>query len=264
MTTDVKADLTFATGARSDTGRVRDHNEDSMLAQPQSGVWVVADGMGGHEAGDFASQTIVGQIATVGRASSAPDLQARFMERLTIANDQIRARSEELGGATIGATLVALLVHEEKFACIWSGDSRIYLMRDGVLQQVTQDHTEVQELLNSGAITPQEADDWPRKNVITRAIGVTHDPNTDETYGTLEEGDMFLLCSDGLTEHIEDHELPELLNAGSPQDKCDRLVDLTLERGAKDNVTVIVVECEPRARTVSPSTTDPLDWLAGD
>lgn len=263
MNTDAKAEFTFSTGAASDTGRVRDHNEDSMLAQPKSGVWVVADGMGGHEAGDFASQTIVAQIATVGRASSAPDLQARFMERLTMASDDIRSRSEELGGATIGATLVALLVHEEKFACIWSGDSRIYLMRDGVLQQVTQDHTEVQELLNSGAITPQEAADWPRKNVITRAIGVTDDPNTDETYGNLEAGDLFLLCSDGLTEHIDDQELPDLLQGGTPQDKADRLIELTLERGAKDNVTVIVVECEHRARTVQP-TTDPLDWLAGD
>lgn len=263
MTLGSDTQFTFSTGSSSDTGRVRDHNEDSMLAQPQSGVWVVADGMGGHEAGDFASQTIVAQIATVGRASSAPDLQARFMERLTFANDQIRDRSEELGGATIGATLVALLVHEEKFACIWSGDSRIYLKRDGVLQQVTQDHTEVQELLNSGAITPHEAAEWPRKNVITRAIGVTEDPSTDETYGTLEAGDLFLLCSDGLTEHVADHELPELLSDGSPQDKCDRLVSLTLERGAKDNVTVIVVECEPRARTLAPGD-DPLDWLAGD
>ena len=254
--------FTFETGAASHTGVVRDHNEDSFLAKPESGVWVVADGMGGHEAGDFASQAITEGIASIGKPASAPDLQARFMERLTRAHGKIIEKSHELGGATIGATLVALLAHEELFACIWSGDSRIYLLRDGQYSQVTSDHTEVQELLNSGAITAEQAEHWPRKNVITRAIGVSPTPNTDETFGSIQSGDLFLLCSDGLTEHVEDHEMAEALAAHAPQAACDALIETTLSRGARDNVTVVVVRCDARARetTITP---DPLDWTQG-
>ncbi|SDX63534.1 PP2C family protein-serine/threonine phosphatase [Litoreibacter albidus] len=252
----------YETGAGTDTGVVRDHNEDSYLSKPDSGVWVVADGMGGHEAGDFASQAIVEKISSIGRPASAPDLQARFMERLTRAHGVIVEQSQALGGATIGATLVALLVHEELFACIWSGDSRIYLLRDGQYRQVTTDHTEVQELLNSGAITEEQAEHWPRKNVITRAIGVSSSPNTDETFGSLQAGDVFLLCSDGLTEHVEDHEMASVLASHEPQAACDALIQTTLSRGARDNVTVIVVRCNARPQdTVAGD--DPLDWTQG-
>ncbi|MEP3348226.1 MAG: protein phosphatase 2C domain-containing protein [Litoreibacter sp.] len=252
----------YETGAGSDTGVVRDHNEDSYLTKPESGVWVVADGMGGHEAGDFASQTIVERISSIGRPASAPDLQARFMERLTRAHDLIVEQSQALGGATIGATLVALLAHEDLFACIWSGDSRIYLLRNGEFNQVTRDHTEVQELLNSGAITEEQAEHWPRKNVITRAIGVSQSPNTDETFGSLEAGDVFLLCSDGLTEHVEDHEMATVLKSHDPQAACDALIETTLSRGARDNVTVIVVRCSARPQNPVEAE-EPLDWTQG-
>lgn len=252
----------YETGAGSDTGVVRDHNEDSYLSKPESGVWVVADGMGGHEAGDFASQAIVEKISSIGRPASAPDLQARFMERLTRAHDVIVEQSQALGGATIGATLVALLVHEELFACIWSGDSRIYLLRDGEFRQITTDHTEVQELLNSGAINAEQAEHWPRKNVITRAIGVSSHPNTDETFGSLQAGDTFLLCSDGLTEHVEDHEMATALASADPQAACDALIETTLSRGARDNVTVIAVRCTARPQ-VSVADGEPLDWTQG-
>lgn len=254
--------FTYETGAGSDTGVVRDHNEDSYLSKPESGVWVVADGMGGHEAGDFASQAIVERISSIGRPASAPDLQARFMERLTRAHDVIVEQSQALGGATIGATLVALLVHEDLFACVWSGDSRIYLLRDGQFRQVTTDHTEVQELLNSGAITAEQAEHWPRKNVITRAIGVSSSPNTDETFGSLQEGDVFLLCSDGLTEHVEDHEMASVLASHDPQAASDALIQTTLSRGARDNVTVIVVRCSARQQDPAAAS-GPLDWTQG-
>ena len=238
--------FTYNIGAGSDTGIVRDENEDSYLSKPESGVWVVADGMGGHDAGDFASQAIVDHISLIGRPESAPDLQARFKERLTRAHNVIVEQSEELGGATIGATLAALLVYGDTFTCIWSGDSRIYLMRDGQLRQVTIDHTEVQELLSSGAITEEQAQHWPRKYVITRAIGVMSKPNTDETFGSLQAGDVFLLCSDGLTEHVEDHEMASILASHEPQAACDAMIQTTLSRGAHDNVTVIVVRCSTR------------------
>ncbi len=247
----LEAPFLFETGAASDTGRVRNHNEDSFLTQPDSGVWVVADGMGGHHAGDFASRAIVESVASVGMPVSAPDLQARFMDRILRAHQTIQAQSQRLNGATVGATLVGLLSFDRHFACIWSGDSRIYLLRGGHFAQVTVDHTEVNELLRTGAITQDQAATWPRRNVITRAIGVHDLPMTDERSGVLMDGDTFLLCSDGLTEHVEDHEMADTLAQMGAQAACDSLVALTLTRGAKDNVTVLVVRFRDRT-TVQP------------
>ncbi|WP_421701046.1 PP2C family protein-serine/threonine phosphatase [Aliiroseovarius sp.] len=235
--------FTFLTAQATDVGRVRTVNEDSFLSRPESGLWVVADGMGGHAAGDFASQTIVRELYSVGLPGSADDFQARFMERLGRANDQILDHSAELNQGTIGATLVALLVAGQDYACIWSGDSRIYRLRAGELEQQTRDHTEVQALLDAGSITPEEAETWPRKNVITRAIGVSPSPECDVMGGRLALGDRFLLCSDGLTGHVSDAEIAEILADPSPQAACDQLIALTLERGARDNVTVIVLYC---------------------
>ncbi len=239
--------FSFQTGQATDVGLVREHNEDSHLSRPDFGIWVVADGMGGHEAGDFASQTIVDEIASVGVASSAQDLQARFLERLSRAHARIQAHALAMGNGTVGATVVALLVFEDAYACIWSGDSRVYLMRDGALSRQTLDHTEVQELLTAGAITPAEAEAWPRKNVITRAIGVSESPRCDVVTGQLADGDTFLLCSDGLTEHLSDPEIAARMEADHPQTVCDALMALTLERGARDNVTTLAVRCHERA-----------------
>ena len=243
----IEAPFTFETGAASDTGRVRDHNEDAYLALPDAGVWLVADGMGGHSAGDFASQAIAQSVASLGRPVSAPDLQARFMDRILRAHQAIQGQSQKLNGATVGATLVALLTYDQHFACIWSGDSRIYLLRAGQFTQVTEDHTEVNELLRNGSITPEQALTWPRRNVITRAIGVHDLPLTDERSGVLADGDTFLLCSDGLTEHITDAEMAAALAQMGAQAACDALVQLTLQRGARDNVTVLVVRCRANA-----------------
>jgi serine/threonine protein phosphatase PrpC len=261
----IEAPFLFETGAASDTGKVRNHNEDSFVAIPDAGVWVVADGMGGHQAGDFASRSIVESAASVGRAVSAPDLQARFMDRILRAHQTIQAQSARLNGATVGATLVALLSFDRHFACIWSGDSRIYLLRQGQFIQVTVDHTEVNELLRTGSITPEQAETWPRKNVITRAIGVHDRPMTDERSGVLADGDVFLLCSDGLTEHVHDHEMADTVSRFDAQGACDALVEMTLARGAKDNVTVVVVRCRDRmlAQKTPQTSPAPLGYHAG-
>ena len=234
----------FMTAAVTHPGRVRDHNEDRYLTMPAQGVWLVADGMGGHYGGEIAASLIVEHVQSIGRASSAPDLQARFVDRITAANAAIQRHSRETHGATIGATIAALLTFDNHFACVWSGDSRVYLWRDGELTQVSRDHTEVQELLDTGAITPEEAENWPRKNVITRAVGVRAQPQLDHVYGTLRDRDRFVICSDGLTGHVEDHEIAATLQGTTPQAACDALLDLTLQRGASDNVTIVVVRCE--------------------
>jgi protein phosphatase len=245
MTTNHNEHFTFETGQATDVGCLREVNEDNFLSRPDYGLWVVADGMGGHAAGDFASLTIVKELNSVGVPASDEDLKARFMDRLSRANDLIIAHAAELNTGTVGATVVSLLVHEDQYSCIWSGDSRVYLLRNGQLAQQSRDHTEVRALLDAGSITAEEAENWPRKNVITRAIGVTSRPQCDMISGKLAEGDVFLLCSDGLTEHIEDVEIAEILQKVPPQMACDALIEETLKRGARDNVTVVVMRCLP-------------------
>ncbi|WP_208454630.1 PP2C family protein-serine/threonine phosphatase [Jannaschia marina] len=231
----------FDAAALTDRGRVRDHNEDAALSRPDLGLFVVADGMGGHAAGDFASEVIVEAAASVGVASSIDDLEARFLERLQRAHLDVVARGEALG-ATVGATVVALLVHEDDWACVWSGDSRAYRLRDGELRQLSRDHTEVAELVARGAITAEEAETWPRRNVITRAVGVGAEVECDRVGGRVEAGDVFLLCSDGLTEHIRDGRIAAVLSQPAPAEAISyELIEATLDAGATDNVTCVVV-----------------------
>ncbi|MFN3145137.1 MAG: PP2C family protein-serine/threonine phosphatase [Paracoccaceae bacterium] len=237
--------FSFVSAQATDVGCRREINEDSYLSRPDCGLWVVADGMGGHAAGDFASQSIVQELNSVGMAGSAEDLEARFQERLLRANSQILDHAQSLGRGTIGATLVALLTHGDQYTCIWSGDSRIYLLREGRLIRCTHDHTELQALLDAGSITPEDAKNWPRRNVITRAIGVAPVPQTERVEGTLMLNDRFLLCSDGLTEHLDDLEIAQIVSMGSPRDACQELIGETLARGARDNVTVLTVDVEP-------------------
>lgn len=236
--------FSFETGALSDTGRVRAHNEDSIGAFPDIGVWAVADGMGGHAAGDVASDLIVEELGSLGIAVSAQDQRARVLERLDRAHYRIleHARTNQLG--TVGATIAALLIHDAEFSCIWAGDSRIYLLRDGQLTALTQDHSEVAQLVASGVMSEAEARHVPGRNVITRAIGIGEEAQPEIAGGVIKPGDRLLLCSDGLTEHLDNSELAEILNVARPAPElARRLIDLTLERGAKDNVSVIVLDC---------------------
>ena len=226
----------------SHAGRVRELNEDRYLVKSESGVFAVADGMGGHEAGELASSSIVEHLKSIGVPSSAPDLRARFEDRVMIANREIRDISSARNGAVIGSTLAALLAFESQYACMWAGDSRIYMLRASVLSQLSRDHTEVQQLLDEGVLTREEAVHWPRRNVITRAIGALEDPPLDIAHGQILPDDKFLICSDGLTAHVTDDEIRDKLGEGSAQEACQSLIDLTLSRGGTDNVTVVVVQ----------------------
>jgi serine/threonine protein phosphatase PrpC len=226
----------------SHAGRIRDLNEDRYLVKADSGVFAVADGMGGHDAGEIASTSIVEHLKSIGIPSSAPDLRARFEDRVTLANREIRRISAMRQAGTIGSTLAALLAFEHQYACMWAGDSRIYMLRDGHFSQLSRDHTEVQDLLDKGLLSPAEAATWPRRNVITRAIGAMDDPMLDIAHGKIQPGDRFLICSDGLTAHVSDEEIRDTLGARSAEGACKALIELTLERGATDNVTVVAVQ----------------------
>ncbi|HYC26025.1 MAG TPA: protein phosphatase 2C domain-containing protein [Roseiarcus sp.] len=236
--------LVFETAAATHVGKVRKVNEDSLLARPDIGLWAVADGMGGHGGGEAASGAVVAALDTIRSADTAAELMAQFEHRVIRANAELRAlaRSRNLG--TIGTTLAALLIRPPHYACLWCGDSRAYLWRSGALSQVSHDHSEVQDLIDRGILDASEARTWPRRNVVTRAIGVAVEAELDLGEGRVAAGDRFLLCSDGLTNHVSDDEIAAALGDGAPKEACEDLLVLALQRGASDNVSLIVIACE--------------------
>ena len=233
-------------GAATDVGKVRRQNEDNYLAATRLGLWAVADGMGGHEAGDIASRVVVEELAAIAVPATASELLASCERHIVSANSRLKKLGDERG-ALIGTTVAVLLIFDGHYAAVWSGDSRIYRVRQHRIEQISVDHTEVQELVSAGKLTAEEARVWPRRNVITRAIGVSDDPELEIKGGALEPGDIFVICSDGLTVHVEDQEILALASEHRPQQACDLLVALTLERGAIDNVTVVAMRFDPAA-----------------
>jgi protein phosphatase len=241
----------YDTGAATHVGNVRQRNEDSYLARPEAGIWAVADGMGGHESGDLASQTVIAALQSIEMPKSAADLLSRCEDGVATANGRLKEISRERGGSVIGATLAVLLAFDGYYACVWSGDSRIYVVRSGEILQLSRDHTEVQELLVNGVITAEEAKTWSGSNVITRAIGVYDEPELEITSGPLQAGDSFVICSDGLTRHVEDTEIRDRVTTKLPQQACDELIALALERGGLDNVTIVVAHYLPEKAPLS-------------
>ncbi len=233
-------------GAATHVGKVRQQNEDNYLVATRLGLWAVADGMGGHAAGDIASRTVVEELAAMAVPATASELLANCERRIVSANSRLKRLGDERG-ALIGTTVAVLLIFDGHYAAVWSGDSRIYRVRKHRIEQISVDHTEVQELISEGKLTAAEARAWPRRNVITRAIGVSDDPELEIKGGALEPGDIFVICSDGLTAHVEDQEILRFASGHPPQKACDLLVDLTLDRGAVDNVTVVAVRFDPAA-----------------
>ncbi len=229
--------------ARTDVGKVRKINEDSVLDNGPAGIWVVADGMGGHAAGNVASASIVNSLSELKPSEDADALVSEIEQRLLDANsDLLRQAAERDDKQTMGSTVVVLLAFGQKALCLWAGDSRIYRLRDGTLNQLTIDHSKVQELVDEGLITEDEAESHPEANVITRAIGASQRLFIDMDIRDVQQGDRYLLCSDGLFKEVTKNEINELLDRGTPEEACNTLIDLTLERGSRDNVTVIVVE----------------------
>jgi protein phosphatase len=246
----------FEVGSVTHAGRVRTRNEDSCLVRTDVGLWAVADGMGGHEAGDLASRIVVQSLDAIGAPESAADLLAQCEERLFSANQQILALSHERQGATVGTTAAVLLVCEGYYACIWAGDSRVYLINRGGINQVSHDHSELEELIAGGALSREDVKDWP-SNAITRAVGVADDPEFEVVTGPAEPEDVFVICSDGLTKHLQDDEILQHATTRRAQAACDDMLALALDRGGLDNVTIVIVRLlTPRS---SEPTRSPLD-----
>jgi protein phosphatase len=244
---DEKTDLVsvFQTGGATHPGHVRTINEDDFVMRPEIGLWAVADGMGGHEAGAFASNAVARALADVAPPTNAAALIESCDEKLAQANEEIKSFARRNGAAIVGTTVAVLLVFGQHYACVWCGDSRVYLIRRGVLYQLSRDHTELQDFLDQGVLTPVEAKTWPSRNVLTRAVGVFDAPETEMGEGELESDDVFVICSDGLTTHVDDDEISKISCRRPPENGCKELIDLALSRGGKDNVTVIIVQYRP-------------------
>ncbi|MCC6716967.1 MAG: serine/threonine-protein phosphatase [Acetobacteraceae bacterium] len=232
--------MRFQSWAASHPGAVRSHNEDSFVDRSDIGLWAVADGAGGHDAGEVASGLLKQALDAIPPALSASELLAQVRLRVGEVHQALREEAQKRSSRTvIASTLVVLLARDGHFACLWAGDSRVYLLRDGALSQVTRDHSLVQELVDAGTITAEEADGHPRANVITRAVGAAETMELDKVSNRLVAGDRFLLCSDGLSKTLADAELAELLADPGP---AERLIAEALARRASDNITVVAVE----------------------
>lgn len=232
--------MRFQSWSVSHPGSVRTHNEDALVDRPEIGLWAVADGAGGHDAGEVASGMLKASLEAIPPGLSASELLAQVRLRVADVHQALREAAEARGPRSIiASTLVVLLARDGHFACLWAGDARAYVLRDGTLTQVTRDHSLVQELIEAGAITPEEAEGHPRANVITRAVGAAEELELDKVSNRLAAGDRFLLCSDGLNKTLSDPELAALLAGPAP---AEMLVDTALSRRATDNVTVVAIE----------------------
>ncbi|MCP4807720.1 MAG: Stp1/IreP family PP2C-type Ser/Thr phosphatase [Proteobacteria bacterium] len=242
--------------AATDVGPVRENNEDNWAIDIESGLFIVADGMGGHAAGEVAAEMAVDTVKSVLLTDSDPDETMlatevddpddAMRERLRYAMNQaavnIRRKSDEdrtLAG--MGTTLVVLVVDEGSAHLAHVGDSRAYLFRDERLQRLTRDHTIVQQEVDAGRLTPELARIVPHKNILTKSVGVHGPVDPDTSTRALDPGDLLVLCSDGLTDPLEDREIERICGRTHPEDLAETLVMEALRRGGDDNVTVVIV-----------------------
>jgi len=241
--------LHITCAARTDVGLIRSGNEDNYLMVPEKGTFIVADGMGGHAAGEVASEMAVRIIAQdLGsfRGLSPDDAATRMIQAIRDANAAIYERTlSEHDKRGMGTTATVLVLHSNRYLLGQVGDSRGYLLRDGVFHQVTKDHSYVQEQVDAGYLTPEQARTHPYSNVITRCVGASGDVTPDLFSGVVRAGDVFLLASDGLTGMLEDDVLAAIVQSdGTPEKWVDRLVGEANRRGGLDNITVIIVRVD--------------------
>ncbi len=255
----------FDVGARSDVGRRRGNNEDNFTVAPEIGLFVLSDGMGGEAAGELASKIAVEEISRhmkdAVRNQNAPllgDPNPQFAEFTNQLVGSIRRSNRVIWEAAqhhasqrgMGATVVAALLRGPVMSIAHVGDSRIYLLRGGAMQQLTQDHSLVMEQVRRGLITREEAQRSDMQNIIVRALGAEETVNADMDEVFVMPGDHVILCSDGLTRMVHDEGIAQVVGeAQSPQQACDRLVEIANDSGGEDNITVIVLRLkEPRQK----------------
>lgn len=230
----------WSSAASTHAGLRRRVNEDAVLALPEAGVFVVADGMGGHDAGDFAASAITEALALIPSRADLVERVDHVDDLLAKVNGRLRTHSvTNCGGRTVGSTVVTFLSNGEVGVALWAGDSRLYRLRGSELLQITRDHNPFAELLDDGFITEQTARARDT-SIITRAVGGEQHLNLDIAVFDVCPDDVFLLCSDGLYRELADAEIGHLLIGESVESIAQRLIDACLARGARDNVSVVV------------------------
>ncbi|HEU0311181.1 MAG TPA: protein phosphatase 2C domain-containing protein [Sphingomicrobium sp.] len=217
-------------------------NEDALLVRTDRGLWAVADGMGGHDAGDVASSKVTESLLDLPDAGELDELVESAVEALQRVNQELIDLAGPGGDErrSIGSTVVGLAIADGQFRCFWAGDSRAYRLRDRNIVQLTRDHSLVQDLVDMGMLQADEAVDHPNSNIITRAVGVNKELRIETIGGDVKPGDIFLLATDGLTRMVGDEELAQELSSNSPAAAAEKLINLVLTRGAPDNVSIII------------------------
>lgn len=229
--------------SRTHKGMVREQNEDACIELSDKGIWAVADGMGGHVHGEMASHWVTEALRRVEPPGNLDDFIAVTSRQIGDVNASLRRQAiENFAGQLLGSTVVVLLALDERCACLWAGDSRAYLFRDNELVPLTQDHSMVNELVSTGVLSREQATNHPDANVVTRAVGGADELTLDVVRVNAQPTDAFLLCSDGLTNEVPEEEIIKILRIQTPEQAVSSLVDLALDRGGHDNVTVVLVK----------------------
>ncbi|HTU66921.1 MAG TPA: PP2C family serine/threonine-protein phosphatase [Steroidobacteraceae bacterium] len=236
---DVRAPFTWRSAAMTNQGNVRDHNEDAILDYPDAGLWSVADGMGGHQGGDIASGMIVESLRQLARPTSFSGFVDDVDDRLRAVNAELYARAMSGQGGVSGSTVAVLMAWGRYCLTAWAGDSRVYRFRDGALKQISRDHSESQELLDSGTADANDA--RLQSNIITRAVGGVDELCLDLELRELRDKDRFLLCSDGLYREVGETDVIRHLAKHDPKQACEGLIQQALSGTCADNVSVVVV-----------------------
>jgi serine/threonine-protein phosphatase Stp1 len=248
----------FRSSAATHAGTANRMNEDAYVNRPDLGLWAVADGAGGHVAGEIASAEVATLLQSIDAGLSASEMLVEVRTRLEAAHARLHGEASRLGsGAMVATTVVVLMARDDHFACLWAGDSRAYLLRGHSLTRITRDHSLVQVLVENGTISEAEAARHPQANVITRAVGADIDLlELDKRTGQLQAGDRLLLCSDGLSKTVPEELLAELLS-GDDDTAAERLVTAALMAKVTDNVTAVTIDFSAGGRSaVGPSDED--------
>lgn len=231
----------WSSAAATSAGNVRPQNEDTYLIDGVRGLWAVADGMGGHQHGALASQMVIESLLSVQDGPLEQRLE-QAAQALHWVNFHLSCERTLTGpGQTMGSTVMVLLAQAGRAACLWVGDSRCYLLRRGVLYQISEDHSLVQQWVNAKKLTPEEALQHPKSNIITRAIGIEPELHLQSAEFELYPDDLLLLCTDGLYRELPSAVIIQSLQTLNPDKAVEKLIQHTLAGAASDNVTAVVV-----------------------
>ncbi|MDH5257927.1 MAG: protein phosphatase 2C domain-containing protein [Gammaproteobacteria bacterium] len=243
LSSTTKPEFLWRSASLTDKGNVRQYNEDSFIARDDASLWAVADGMGGHEAGDVASQLIVELLSKINPHTNLSTYVDIVDDTLIEANNQLRTLSrEKYNNHTIGSTVVCMIASDRHIAYLWAGDSRIYRIRNRQIKQLTRDHSEVQNMVDQGLLLAEEAEAHPAANVITRAMGAADALYLSVGIEETLDKDIYILCSDGLYRDITERELLKMALQPDINNICSDMMQLALSREAKDNITTIILQ----------------------